>query len=403
MLDHYLTYQHSVQKFFVEHIDRYDGIVIPLSIISAFSGGTNGFIRALCAKDRRKRYGIDPRTALFQRQWNREKHVRDPHRRIAAILGKPFSDVGLERPVVVEDFPDELVRESAMKCIQYQLEFRHTDDERKVKKYAKLLEMDEICELGVPQYLIPPYFMSSGMADSWFDLGRKFWNASNEFADGVPVWPVIHISKAVDLLPADQLVKIFHDDSISDIWLFPNDFREHSAPASELEALLNAVKTLSVADIHPRMLHGGYFSVMLSKFGLKGFANGVGYGEWKDSGYHRGGAADLRIYCLPLHRFIGVAQAEFLIELDPAHFASDGLLFERVYREGSSFLEVSFTEANEHFMRCREEEINFVSQNDLRKIVSQLRDASDALQAAAEDQIRGYSQSLLNWADVLAE
>jgi len=39
-------------------------------------------------------------------------------------------------------------------------------------------------------------------------------------------------------------------------------------------------------------LFDGFFAVCLSTVGLAGFANGIGYGEWRDSAYHRGGSAE---------------------------------------------------------------------------------------------------------------
>jgi hypothetical protein len=103
---HYLTYQHNVQKFFRDHRDKYDGVIIPLSIATAFPSGTFGFVRALCSDQTDKSYAIDPRNALFQKSWNRA-NVREPHRKMAAALGAAYVEKGLNRPLEASDFADE--------------------------------------------------------------------------------------------------------------------------------------------------------------------------------------------------------------------------------------------------------------------------------------------------------
>ena len=45
---HYLTYQHNVQSYFREHADKYEGVIVPLSIATAFPTGTYGFVRQSC-------------------------------------------------------------------------------------------------------------------------------------------------------------------------------------------------------------------------------------------------------------------------------------------------------------------------------------------------------------------
>ena len=119
----YLTYQHNVQRYFREHCDKYEGIIIPLSIATAFPSGTYGFIRALCAKDKGKEYAIDPRDALFQKEWDRS-NVREPHKKMASALGGPFASSGLSRAVTTADFKDDAVVDSVVQsCLEFQLQF----------------------------------------------------------------------------------------------------------------------------------------------------------------------------------------------------------------------------------------------------------------------------------------
>ncbi|MFI4892358.1 MAG: hypothetical protein ACIAQ0_02820, partial [Phycisphaerales bacterium JB058] len=214
-----------MQKFFISHMGRYEGVVVPLSIISAFPGGTNGFIRALCAKDHEKRYGIDPRTPLFQRRWDRAKHLRPPHQRTADIMGPPFSTIGVVRDLKSSDFTHASIDQCTRRCLEYQLKFRHTEDERKLKKYAKLLEMPEIAPLAKPQYVVPPYFAFDRVGDAWFEICRRCIEASGGAVDGVPVWPILHPTDVAGFSDLGGIVQVLKTAGIDNVWLYPNDFR----------------------------------------------------------------------------------------------------------------------------------------------------------------------------------
>jgi hypothetical protein len=61
----------------------------------------------------------------------------------------------------------------------------------------------------------------------------------------------------------------------------------------------------------------------LRKKGLSGFGNGVGYGEWRDSSYHRGGTAEARVYIPKLHRFLDPARAQALVDRSGDYFTAE--------------------------------------------------------------------------------
>src|SRR5205809_7883706 len=109
---HYLTYQHNVQRYFKEHRDKYQGVLIPFSIATAFPTGTYGFVRALCSMGKDNQYALDPRTPLFQKPWNRD-NVRKPHQKMAEVLGPPFVTKGLSSSVQPADFANSSVIETA--------------------------------------------------------------------------------------------------------------------------------------------------------------------------------------------------------------------------------------------------------------------------------------------------
>jgi hypothetical protein len=101
-------------------------------------------------------------------------------------------------------------------------------------------------------------------------------------------------------------------------------------------------------------------AIALEKKGLAGFGNGVGYGEWRDSGYHRGGSAEVRIYIPKLHRFLNAAEAQSLIAADTAYFIADSDLLTEYATSGKPLTEVQPQQALDHFMESRYQEMQFV-------------------------------------------
>lgn len=92
---------------------------------------------------------------------------------------------------------------------------------------------------------------------------------------------------------------------------------EHEATSKELRAYRKTVEAASKDGLKPAVLFGGYFAILMSKYGLQGFGNGIGYGKWRESAYHRGETAATRIHLLKLRRYVDAAAAQYLVEKDP--------------------------------------------------------------------------------------
>src|SRR5260370_31124708 len=103
--------------------------------------------------------------------------------------------------------------------------------------------------------------------------------------------PIVHFSSWSSVDGWRQIARRFSASGITSLFLYPNNFKEHEASEMELQKYSECVSAISSEGVKVQTLHGGYFAVLLQKKGLSGFGNGVGYGEWRDSGYHRGGTA----------------------------------------------------------------------------------------------------------------
>src|SRR5262245_28945947 len=274
-LCHYLTYQHNVQSYFKEHVDKYDGVIIPFSIATAFPSGTYGFIRALCSRSNDKEYALDPRTALFQKDWDRA-NVRDPHKRMAEVFGPPFTTKRLTKHLDPKDFKDpSVVANVTRKCLEFQKGFRtRQDDAKKLQKYKKLLGLKELKELREPQFLIPPYFEFDEPTSAWLEVSFRCAEAAVPFAGEIPIRPVIHIGSWSSIPKWTEIHRRLAASGFKGYWLYPNNFKEHEGTLSELERYRDAVQSSAAAGLEPFSLFGGYFAVLLTYYGLAGFSNG---------------------------------------------------------------------------------------------------------------------------------
>ena len=395
----YLTYQHNVQKFFREHSEKYQGVIIPISISTSFPTGTYGFIRALCAKSGKK-YAIDPRTALFQKHWNRAA-VRKPHQRMADVLGSPFKKA-LTSALKAANLDSNSITEIATKCIQYQLEYRtRQEDAKKLEKYKRLLGVDSLPELEEPQHLIPSYFEFKSNNDPWLNINMEIMRASLDIQNNIPIRPVIHFNQLSQPIDFTEILAEIKEIGISEIWLYPNNFHEHEADINSTRKYKALIETSINNGILPYTLFGGYLAVVFSKFGLRGFGNGIGYGEWRDSGYHSGGNAINRIYIYQLHRYLDPQFAQSFIDSNPEYFISDFDILDNCYNSGRPLASLDREECLDHFMECRKREIDFVREHTVDEICAQLSETLDILKDIGQIELARYGSSLHTWINAL--
>ncbi len=160
-LGHYLTYHHVSQSFFRMRQEKFDGLIIPLSVATVFKQGTGGFVLTL-----KKPYAIDPRTPLFQADFDRSS-IRQAHMEMASVHGPMVMQVFPERPLLPADFKESDFQEVAGLVLQFQKQFAETSNQ-KVEKYAKLLGEKVSKTYEPPQFLMPPYFRAQSRQDAWY-------------------------------------------------------------------------------------------------------------------------------------------------------------------------------------------------------------------------------------------
>ena len=396
---HYLTYQHNVQKYFRDHSDKYQGVIVPLSISTAFPSGTYGFTRALLAKRKDKQYAIDPRTPIFQKKWDRAKHVRDPHRRAAEVFGEAFAEIAIKRALEPKDFDGTIsIEEIVKRCLEYQRSFcSREEDVRKLRKYKKLLGLTTMTELGNPQFLIPPYFQFNKQDDDWYQIAFRCLQAVSKSAESIPVRPVIHFQKWSSIVDWKPILDELTAHDITAFWVYPNDYKERDADVGSLKAYRAAVEVARSGGFKTYALFGGYYAILMQYAGLCGFANGIGYGEWRDSGYHRGGNALKRVYSLRLHRYLDAPALQNLIDGDREYFGNDTEIVSGCIESGRSVNDLENAECLDHFIECRKQELDFVETHTIAEAISELKETFGHLSSIGPLEEEKFGTNLQNW------
>src|SRR2546422_692135 len=307
-LGHYLTYHHVTQGFFRKHRDKFDGLIIPLSVATVFRQGTGGFVLTL-----KKQYALDPRTPLFQAEFDRS-HIRRAHKEMASVHGPAIEAVFGSRPLQPSDLGAAEIRDVAQRVLTFQKEFAQ-QSAAKVQKYAALLGENVEAAYGGPHFLIPPYFKFGSRADPWYRISLEVAQvAANEKTD-YRLAPVIHIRPDFPEGQLDGVASDYSSPIFDGFIVFVNDLQEYQADRSILTKYVKLVLALRQNRRPMLGLFGGYFTLVLRKIDLGCFSNAVGYGEYRDSGYHEGGQAVRRYYVPKLHRYFTDIEAQSILDI----------------------------------------------------------------------------------------
>jgi hypothetical protein len=177
----------------------------------------------------------------------------------------------------------------------------------------------------LPSAVIAPYFYVEPFEETgWLDVNLKMMKQTVSLRSRLPVHGVLCLDQSI-LLEHDK-IKAFAQDilktGIKGIWLWISKLNEDELTGEgkidvkstdtyiKLSAVRYLVETLS-NQIEVYNMHGGFFSLALSKFGMKGISHGVGYGEQKDVVPVIGQAIPVVRYYLPnIHRRLGVPDIE---------------------------------------------------------------------------------------------
>lgn len=352
---------HAEKEYFEKVIRFMDAYIVAANLVESTPAATASLVFRFSGKKRHTPYLLDPMTYAFgayrdpntdsirhdlnwikSDQKRKGKIVRDfkrSYKSLGETFGGPFADAvrdpknrnaaispsDLDGTSVITDVCEAVVR--------YQEERL---SEIFVEEMKEETAVEQIVDsLPPPRAILAPYFYIEPTDEqAWLDVNLLLMRATVSIASGLPVHGVLCVDQSVLLEP--QKIKAITDaimtTGIGGIWLWisklnedeltgttPKDIKDIEKSVKDikktdsfrkLSALRTIVETLS-STMEVFNMHGGAFSLALSKYGLKGISHGVGYGEQKDVVPVIGQAIPVvRYYQPPLRRRLGVPDIE---------------------------------------------------------------------------------------------
>lgn len=392
---HYLTYGATDQHTFIELSGVFDGLIVPGTIAAFQRDGTGGFVLTLSATDTSPAYLIDPRFPLFQQGLSTPKKS---HLMLAELLG----DEGLvvNKDPSPEDFDDARLRAIARQWVDFNMGY--TGVTEKFDKYAARLKEEIIPEnVKLPSAVIAPYFMVSGADDPWWQASKKLFDFTLEALSGR-----LECIRVIAVKSTSFLREVLDDTRDKRLMVWVNDLHELQSGEDTLSEYCNGISHASSNEKQVFALYGGFFSVLMSNFGLMGSCHGVGFSEHRNwIELPRSGPAPARYYSRFLHRYISQEQAYELWKIDSEKYGCDC-----AECESRSPLELEYHALMKHSVHCRNLEI----QECVGKSVEELREmliksksrythslSASSLSERKKSSLERLSEHLSTWISVL--
>jgi hypothetical protein len=323
------------EKEYVERMAQFlDGVMLGANLVESTPGATASLLVALCGERRQLQYYIDPMTYAFGTSIDDEGRVatdldwlksdqqirgtskgqtkRDfkrSYRKLSQEYGSVFATaVNTSQSITAAALAATDVRPIVTPVLDYQL--RRIRQEFENDPEFK----DYVSDVPQPAALIAPYFYCEpSAANDWLTVNLQLATVAGAHSSPLSKHAVVCADLAHLHDPAfiNRLRTELPRTGVQGVWLWFSTFKEDEADLSELLVFRSLVKDLSAARLQVYNLHGGYFSLALSKFGLTGISHGVGYGEQKDVVPVIGRAIPPVHYYLPaIHKRLSVPRIE---------------------------------------------------------------------------------------------
>lgn len=324
------------EKEYVERVAQFlDGVMVGANLVESTPGATASLIVALCGAKHRAQYYLDPMTYAFGTYIDRSGRLRNDldwikseqkvkggeegetsrefkrsYKKLANEFGSLFADAITDSKALTSAQLGAGVDVGPLvtSVLEYQLGRirREFENDPEFSQYA--------ADVPLPAALFAPYFYCEpNGANDWLTVNIRLATAAAAHASTVPKHAVVcaDVGHLRDPAFIARLKAELPRTRVSGVWLWFSRFAEDEADLSELQVFRSLVADLKAAGLKVYNLHGGYFSLALSKYGLAGISHGTGYGEQKDVVPVIGQAIPTVRYYLPaLHKRLGVPQIE---------------------------------------------------------------------------------------------
>lgn len=239
-----------------------------------------------------------------------ERRFKKSYVALAAKYGGLF-EAALERSqsISLRDLGSPAARRAtAESVVEYQLT-RAKSEFEKEPEFAAWAENTK----PPPAVFAPYFYVEPRNAKAWLQMNMQLAHDAVIAAD---TRCAVHALLCLDatFLADDDFVETLatriRATGVAAVWLWFSKFSEDAAATVQLRTYRELVEKLTTqGDVFS--LHGGFFSLALSRVGLRGISHGVGYGEQKDVMPVIGQSTPtVRYYVPPLRVRTGVVEIE---------------------------------------------------------------------------------------------
>ena len=442
---------HAEKEYVVKLAKFLDGLIVGANLFEATPGATASLLLMVGVKDvglyvdpMTYAFGayVDPRSGQVREDldWiksdqtrkdekGQKRTVRDfkrSYKALAKQLGAPLSQaVTGSAAVTPASFADDSLRESfCSQVVRYQLA-RMTEELEKDEELKNYVH-----DVPRPAAVFAPYFyVEPTHTGEWLEANLSLMTTAAKINTEVPVHGILcaDLSHLTDQTTARRLIDALPGTGIKGIWLWFSGLFEDTVEADALKAYRDLVEALaSRLEVHA--MHGGLFSLLLSKHGMSGVSHGTGYGEQKDVVPVVGQSMPMvRYYLPPLARRLGVPQIERTFDAlgirTPEDFyakvcncsvckgvvsssldefsAFGDMHFSRISSKRRAQTPAAAKRCRFHFLLARLRERDDIRRMNLADLLQRLRTASQTW--GAQPSLRAEGQHLARWVQVLEE
>ena len=293
---------HAEKEYLLKTAHMFNGLIVGANLVEATPSATASLIIKLCGAKTNLPYLIDPMTYAFgsyidpdtqepraDLDWIKsdqkiKKQLVRTFKRSYANLAEQLGGLvqtALRRGSAIT--PGDLASDAEIgrfceSIAIYQLR-RISDELEKDPEYKALA-----ADVPAPAAVFAPYFyIEPSEEQGWTELAFRLMTKTAEIQQDLPVHGMLCLDEQYLENPAfiQRVCEAIPQTGVAAVWLWFSNFKEDTASIAKLTAFRQLIETLS-ASVDVFNLHGGYFSLALSKIGLSGLSHGVGYGEQKD-------------------------------------------------------------------------------------------------------------------------
>ncbi len=322
----FIRYGLSRKKGLLKDFNKlYDGLVVPANLLLYQYRGTPAIVYG-CNQP----FFVDPMSYLFAHPFNDfKKRIEKGGYKFKPSFAKLVEGYG--------ENPDYFLQQSYYSLVDYLfksenklfgfiekcLEFQWTNINDTINKSKDFLPEGKEVKLR-PDFIVPPYLpyrLDDGTADLNIKILQYCWNERSKWSD-TDIFPLLFIEK--NNLTTEFIGNLkdrFADFDFPGYCIWIENFDEKNVTEKEIKGLIELVEVFSENQAKQIViLYGGFFNMLLYKYGVTCISHGIAYSEAKSmyaAVKQMGGGVPVRYYIPELHQFLTIQNSLIILRERP--------------------------------------------------------------------------------------